>query len=164
MLLHHLLRRTDYGNENTSVLLKALEIVCRYHFLFFENASVYSSQSILAIREEDFPDMAANLLLELNLLRNSVVKAGLDKPNAWIPFADWSEIRRMGEDFRPRDKSIRQLLDKIVESEDDPNALPALRQELSSAILYFEETIRPHNERLIASMATQLSNLAQTTK
>jgi len=36
------LRRGDHGDEFTSLLLKALEFTCRFHFLFFEKGSPFS--------------------------------------------------------------------------------------------------------------------------
>jgi hypothetical protein len=44
-----LLNRADYGDESTSNLLKGLQLVCRFRFMFLETDSEFSSQNISTI-------------------------------------------------------------------------------------------------------------------
>jgi hypothetical protein len=36
--------------------------------------------------------------------------AGLDQPAVWSHFVDWNLILEMGQAFRPREQSIREIL------------------------------------------------------
>src|ERR1700693_3449352 len=157
------LRREDYGDKKTSLLLKGLDLVCRYHCMFLEDDSEFSSGSILATREERLPEMARKLLRELNLMRSASLNSGLDQPNRWTHFVDWNKIREMGEAFRPKERQIRELLGQILKAGDNQDMFVALRQRLSEAIAQLEEATRPHNSVLIKAMANKLLDIIPAT-
>ncbi len=112
------LSRDEYGDKSTTLLLKGLELVCRYHFMFLENDSEFSSNNILAVREERLPEIAANLLRELNLMRRETMNVGLDQPTIWRKFVDWSLIFEMSQTYRPKEELLRKLLTEILNAKD----------------------------------------------
>jgi hypothetical protein len=75
------LRPTDYGNRDTILLLKGLELVCRFRFMFLEVNSEFYSKNILAISLERLPGLARRIIRELNLLERDASERGLDLPN-----------------------------------------------------------------------------------
>lgn len=154
-------RREEFGDENTTIMLKGLEVVCRYRFLFLETGSLFSSNNILATREERFPEMAAKLLRELNLMRKDATSAGLDQPVFWSRFVGWPLILEMGQTFRPKEQLIRALIGRVLNAKDQKETLAALRQDLAKAIGELEDATRPQNASLIEAMAKKLLALVQ---
>src|SRR5271166_5224044 len=51
------LKREEYGDRNTTLLLKGLELVCRYRFLFLERDSKFSADNVLITRAERLPEI-----------------------------------------------------------------------------------------------------------
>src|SRR5580704_15387978 len=90
-----MLKRADFGDQSTTNLLKGLELVCRFRFMFLETDSEYSGQNILASQPERLPELASRLLKELNLLRKDARDAGMDQPKIWRKFVTWDHITKM---------------------------------------------------------------------
>lgn len=155
-------RQHEYGDEETTMLLKGLELVCRYRFMFLEDLSEFSSDNILATPIDRFPSTAAKLLRELNLTRKDTRNAGLDLPAVWKRFVDWKDIHDMAAAYGPSEDSIRGLVTKIMQAKDQRDALVQLREDLSKAVGMLENTTRPQNTHLIRAMAAKLRALVET--
>ena len=155
------LRRDEYGNRDTTLMLKGLALACRYRFMFLESSSQFSANNLLATSEERFPEMAARLLRELNMMRKETSNAGLDQPSFWSQFVGWPLILEMAETFRPRDRAIRGLIGRVLEAKDQKETLTNLKQELAKAIGELEEATRAQNASLVEAMARRLLDLVK---
>jgi hypothetical protein len=156
------LKREDYGDRDTTLMLKGLEVVCRYRFMFLEDDSPFSAGSLTVTSEERFPEIAAKLLRELNLIKKESSSAGLDQPRFWKQFVDWTLIGAMGEAFRPRERNIRELISQVLIARDQKLALTALKQQLATAVGELEDATRSHNSNLVEAMARKLQLMVQT--
>jgi hypothetical protein len=150
------LNRDDYGDRDTTAMLKGLELACRYRFLFLEGSSQFSANNILAVSDARFPDLSARLLREMNLMRKEASNAGIDQPFVWSHFIDWSLIREMSEAYRSRDGAVRELIGRVLSSKDRKEAMPAFRQDLSKAIGELEDATRVLNAKMIAGLLENL--------
>lgn len=151
-----MLNRDDYGDRDTTAMLKGLELACRYRFLFLETTSQFSANNILAVRDVRFADLAARLLREMNLMRKEAGNAGIDQPYIWSHFIDWSLIREMTDAYRSRDGAVRDLIGRVLASKDRMETMPALRQDLSKAIGEMEDATRGLNAKMIAALLEKL--------
>ena len=97
------LHRTDYGDSGTSALLKGLELVCRFRFMFLETDSQFSHDNVLAVTLDRIPELAGKLVRELNQLRKDSRDANMDEPAVWRTFVSWDHIRTMASAYRPRE-------------------------------------------------------------
>lgn len=156
------LQREEYGDKHTTLLLKGLELVCRYRFMFLESDSKFSCDNILITRTERLPDMAGELLRELNLMRKDSLNVGLDQPAVWANFVDWSLIHKMASDYEPIDQLIRELVTDILKMRDKPDELEALREKLSGAVRRLADATEPHNSVLIKAMSQKLQSLVES--
>jgi hypothetical protein len=154
-----MLHRMDYGDQSTSFLLKGLELVCRFRFMFLETDSEFSSQNVLATNSNRLPDLASRLLKELNLLQKDSRDAGLDEPKVWRNFVTWDHIRKMGEEYRPRELKVREIIPKIIEARSQTALLTPLAKDLSAVLEEMENAIRPENALLIREMAKKLEKM-----
>jgi len=144
----------DFGDHDTTVLFKGLEILCRFRSLFLERNSEFSSISCKIANIATVPDMARGMERELNLLRRDALQVGLDRANVWAEFVDWSRLLRMTEVWRPLESRIRQALTDIRRSE--PDKLETHRSALVAAIEELEAGMCPLNAEAIAEMADKL--------
>lgn len=151
----------EYGNKDTTLTLKGLEAVCRFRFMFLEAASEFSANSILATRDDRFPEMAATLLRELNLMKTKSGRAGLDKPGFWSQFGGWPILLEIRNTFQLKQGLIRELLGRVLNKKCNKDSLATLRQELSKEIGELEDATRKQNAVLIEAMATKLLALVK---
>jgi hypothetical protein len=159
------LRPYDYGNKETTLLLKGLEIVCRFRFMFLEEMSQFSGHNVLAMNLERLPELAHNLLRELNFLRRDAQEVGLDQPNEWRAFVSWEVIQRMSGNWEPLEKTIRATAGKIVTHKGDRTdcgGMDVLRSELSTILSRLDESIQGDNRILIKEMTEQLKRRVET--
>jgi hypothetical protein len=154
-----MLKRSDFGDQSTTTLLKGLELVCRFRFMFLETDSEFSGQNISASNLERLPDLAARLLRELNLLRKDARDAGMDDPRVWRNFVTWEHITKMAEAYRPREVKLRELTARIAALKGQPDALTPLRKDLSVLLEEMENAIRPENTFLLQEMARTLEKI-----
>jgi hypothetical protein len=153
------LRRDDFGNNDTSLLLKGLDMVCRFRFLLLEGDSEFTGNNIMLTKLDDLPDLAHRLIRELHLLDRDARDAGLHKANVWRRFVDWPSLRKMGEEYQPQEQALRGVISQILESQDKPEALAGLRTELANIVQGIETTMRPANTLLVRSMASKLQQM-----
>jgi hypothetical protein len=155
------IRRSDYGDEATTLLLKGLELVCRFRFLFLEEDSEFWHQSIKMMPPDRVPEIASRMQRELNLLRKDSRDAGLDQPNIWRRFVSWDHLTKMGADYVPREEKMRSVINRILDSKRKMDAIVPLRQELSDVLKDLAETIKPENTLLLKEMSAKLQELAE---
>ncbi len=155
------LRQNEYGDEGTTLLLKGLELICRYRFMFLEPTSEFSGESIALTAVDHIPERAAKLLRELELMRTNSQNARLDQPAVWMKFVDYDEIQKMVGAYRPAEPRVRELIAQILVKKGDRDALTQLAGQLSKEIDALAEQTRPMNALLIKAMSSKLQALVE---
>ncbi len=150
------LRPREFGDHSTTLVLKGLELCCRFRFLFLERNSEFSHMNIRIALPNTFHDLVRNIERELNLLRRDAVEMGLDKANVWADFVDWQHLQKMTEEWRPLEIRIRDICLKARAIPEDSPDLPRFRDSLSSTIEELETAIRPLNTLLVCGLTESL--------
>jgi len=156
------LRPKDFGNRETTLLLKGLEIVCRFRFMYLEEFSEFAGRTLLLLNLDQFVDEAKKLLRELNLLRRDAQAAGLDKPNVWGALVDWEIITKMSNTWRPFDDELRSLVSEVLAArrgEEPKETVGKLRKRMVELLASIEASIRPLNGELIGQMIAKFQIL-----
>jgi hypothetical protein len=151
------LRRGDFGDRDTTVLFKGLELLCRFRSLFLERNSEFSSMSWKIANANTVKDIARSMERELNLMRRDALELGLDKASAWAEFVDWTRLLKLAEIWRPLEFRIRAALTQIRQSE--PDTFESHRESLVTALQEVETGMRPLNADAISEMAEKLKKL-----
>jgi len=154
------LRREDIGDPNTTKLVKGLELVCRFRFLFLESDSEFGFQNIQRTSPEKLPEVVSRLQKELNLLRKDSRDVGLDQPFVWSKFVSWEHIDQMTKDYRPRETQMRAIIARILEAKGQLEKISSLQQELAVVLKDVAEAIRPENTLLLKEMTGKLQEMA----
>lgn len=155
------LPRQDIGDPNTTKLLKGLELVCRFRFLFLESDSEFGFQNVQKSSLERLPELVSRLLKELNLLRKDARDLGLDQPYVWSKFVTWEHIDKMTKDYRPHEVQIRSTVASILEAKGQLDRTSQLQQELAAILKDVAEAIRPENTLLLREMTGKLQEMAE---
>lgn len=154
------LRRTEYGDEATTLLLKGLELVCRFRFLFLEAGSDFSYRNVQMMPPDRMAELVGRMQKELDLLRKDSRDAGLDQPKTWSRYVRWEDIEKMGAEYGPREEKIRSLASEILEAKGHADRVVQLRQEMSNVLKDLAEKIKPENTNLLKQMSEKLQELA----
>lgn len=145
------LKRGEFGDPATTLLLKALELFCHFRSMFLEKSSEFSSFSCrIAPKMTGFARAAER---ELNLLHKDALELGLDKAPVLAGFVDLERIEKMVEAWRPLDNQIRDLFCKIRRAEADGEQY---REPLGAILRDLEAKMHPLNTDAIAEMADRL--------
>ncbi len=146
------LKREDFGDHDTTLLLKGLELFCRFRSMFLEHTSEFSSIGCKMART--LTDTARDMQRELNLLHRDAMELGLDKPNVWADFVDWSQLEKLIQVWRPLEIRIQDVLTQIRRAE--PNAMESCRASLVAVLQELETGMRPLSAVAISEMAEKL--------
>jgi hypothetical protein len=155
-----MLKRNEFGDRKTTLLLKGLDLVCRARFLFLERSSEFTEGNVATIGDEHLPDLARRLVSELNLLGRDAHTHSLDQPRIWAEFTDWTQVSEMVAVWRPCEEKLRELATNIKRAESDIPQLGKLRIDFAKALKDTADGIREHNSLLLARMADQLKLLS----
>lgn len=104
-----ILRRRDYGDADTTLLLKALEISLAYRFMFLEETSEFSPAFFRAERPETIQVRASNMIDQLNLLLLSSNEYGLGDPKNIIRILGADELLDVDDKFQQWDRERTTL-------------------------------------------------------
>jgi hypothetical protein len=146
------LRPPERGDRDTTLLLKGLELLCRFRSMFLERASEFSSGSFKIT--PTFAENARAMEQELNLLNRDAMELGLDKAHIWAEFVDWPQLEKMSHAWRPFDAKLKELFIEIRRASLD--SLESFREPLVTVLHEMEDAIRPFNAALISEMADKL--------
>jgi hypothetical protein len=145
------LKRGDFGDRETTQLLKALELFCHFRSMFLEKSSEFSSFSCrIAKKMTDFARAAER---ELNLLHKDALELGLDRASVLADFVDLEHIEKMIEVWRPLDGRIRDLFSKIRRADADGEQY---REPMVAILRELEGQMHPLNAEAISEMAERL--------
>src|SRR5208282_1136953 len=146
------LRPRDFGDSSTTLVLKGLELSCRFRFLFLEKNSEFSHMNIRIALPSRLHELGRSIERELNLFRRDAIEMGLDKPNIWADFVDWQCLQKMSEEWRPLEAKIRDICVKIRGVKEDSQEIPGLQNSLADTIKQLETDIRPLNTQVICQL------------
>jgi hypothetical protein len=151
-----MLERADYGDQDTTYLLRGLELVCRFRSMFLENDSDFLGANVSLTDAQQLPIVASKLLKELNLLRRDAQEAELDRPGTWTKYVDFGHIKAIAEAYRPCESKLREIIPKIMAAKAQPELLEPLGKEMAEVLTKMEEAVRPENGLLLREMAAEL--------
>jgi len=150
------LRPRDFGDSSTTLVLKGLELSCRFRFLFLEKNSEFSHMNIRIALPGHLHELGRSIERELNLFRRDAIEMGLDKPNIWADFVDWQCLQKMSEEWRPLEAKIRDICVQIRGVKEDSKEIPALQNSLADTVKQLETDIRPLNTQVICQLTDSL--------
>ena len=153
------LRRPDYGDPQTTILVKGLDLACRFRSLFLEQNSKFSSVGAILIMPDltkkfAIREFASSMERELNLLHRDALEAKLDDPTVWLGMVDSKIVLESSSAWLPLESRIREVLTQTRRSE--PAAMVKCRDALITVLKDVETTMRPLNSAVIAEMADKL--------
>jgi hypothetical protein len=150
------LRPRDFGDASTTLLLKGLELSCRFRFLFLEKNSEFSHMNIRISLPSRLHELGRGIERELNLFRRDAIEMGLDKANIWADFVDWQYLEKMSEEWRPLETKIRDICVQIRGVKEDSEDIPRLRDSLADTVKQLETAISPLNTQMICGLTDSL--------
>ncbi len=153
------LRSRDFGDQSTTLVLKGLELSCRFRFLFLEKNSEFSHMNIRIAVLNRVHELGRSIERELNLFRRDAIEMGLDKANIWADFIDWQYLQKMSEEWRPLESKIRDICVQIRGAKEDSEEIPGLRDSLADTVEQLETAIRPLNTQMICGLTDSLKKL-----
>lgn len=156
-----MLRRPDYGDRDTTYLLKGLELSCRFRSIFLEPESDFLGKNVDLTPFQRLPQIANSLLRELNLLHRDAQEAGLDRPGIWAQYVDFDHIKAIAEAYRPCESKLREIIPKVMAGKGDRTALEPLKNEMAEALTQMETAVRPENALLLREMAAKLNRIVE---
>lgn len=148
------LRPGNFGDPKTTLLLKGLELLCRFRSLFLEQGSEFSSVACRVAKADAIKEFASGMERQLHLLHRDALEAKLDNPSAWLGLIEPDLLLRLAEGWRPFESGIPDALASIRRSE--PGSMESCRQSLIAMLQEMEKTMRPLNAGVVAEMADKL--------
>jgi len=155
-------QREEHGNPHTTLLLKGLQLVSRFRFLFLEEQSQFH---YLNIKSSDVPQLretARKIVRELDLLKADSLDAHLDKPADWTLFLSEDQLETMAATWRPLQEELLESCRCVIKAPDDA-AVTAARDILADVLKRMAQQVRPHNQTILRSMANSLAEIAGDT-
>lgn len=153
------IRRNDYGNRLTTLLLKGLELACRFRFMFFEDTSEFSSTNLSLVVDRKLKETARNLIKELNLLQRDSTAAQLDDPRVWRDLVPFGLLQQTMTAYSPVETEVRKAAAAIINA---PEAVSdGLRLELTTAIQKLEGATGSLNLMFITALGEKLQHINQ---
>jgi hypothetical protein len=153
------LRRDDSGDPKTTILVKALDLACRFRSLFVEQTSKFSSV-VATLKMADLTkrfairEFASDMERELNLLHRDALEAKLDDPALWVGVVNSKILLDSSNAWIPLESRIRKALTELRRSE--PDGTERCRETLITVLKEIETTMRPLNSAVIAELADKL--------
>jgi hypothetical protein len=157
-----MLQRDDYGDQDTTSLLKGLELVCRFRSMFLEPDSDFLGENVRLTQIHKLPELANRLLKELNLLHRDVQEAGLDRPGKWTKYVDFAHLKAIAAAFRPCESKLREIIPKVMAGRGQAQALlEPLGEQMSEVLTAMQAVVRPANGMLLREMAAKLNQVVE---
>ena len=153
------LKRADFGDPKTTLLVKGLDLVCRFRSLFLEKDSKFSTVGATltmadVTKKFVIQEFASSLERELNLLHRDALEARLDDPTVWLGLVDPKLLVESSNAWLALESRIREVLIQARRSE--RVAIEKCRETLITVLKDVGTIMRPMNSAIIAEMADQL--------
>jgi hypothetical protein len=156
-----MLQHPDYGDQDTTCLLKGLDLVCRFRSIFLEPDSDFLGQNVLFTDVHRLPVVAGSLLKELNLLHRDAQEAGLERPGVWTKYVNFDHIKAIAGAYRPCEAKLREIIPKVMAVKGEPALLEPLGKEMSEVLTAMQKVVRPENGLLLREMAAKLNQIVE---
>jgi hypothetical protein len=150
-------RRNDFGNKDSTRLLRALGLCCRFRFMFFERESEFSPEALM-LAKDDIKEWARKLIRELNLMKRDAQEADLDGASGWRFMVDPKELLEMNADYAPIEAKMYAASQQILASGDPVPA--AAQTALIDAVTDLKGKFYARNAQLIRELGAAVSGLA----
>lgn len=151
--------RPDHGDRDSTSLLKGLELVCRFRFMFLERESDFRGENVALMEVQRLPVLASSLLGELNLMHKDSQEAMLDKPGWWTKYVDVEHLQAIERAYTPAEAKLRVIIPKVMAAIGQSALLTPLRDEMTEVLTAMERTVRPENALLLREMTAQLDKI-----
>ena len=145
-------------------MLKGLQIVCRFRFLFLENQSDFFWFNVEGWGAGRLPKMARQLLTELGLMQMEAQEAELHKPGTWAAFVSIEDLEAMMKNWVPLEAEIRSLCLRAIEPGADESKLLEILARLKDVLKSVTESTSYHNAILLRAIAAKLAAMASPTR
>jgi hypothetical protein len=153
--------RPEHGDQDTTRLLKGLDLVCRFRSMFLEEASDFLGENVRLTQVQKLPELAGRLSKELNLLNRDAQEAGLDKPGMWKPYVDVGHLKAIADAYQHCESELRQIIPKVIAAKGAVPEIEPLRDKLAEALTAMETVVRPENRLLLQEMAAKLNQIVE---
>ena len=100
----------EYGNENVTMMLKALQMACRFRRMFLERGAKFRCANVGLASPERIQEMARALRDELNDIERETANAGLDQPGVWMQYVGEDLLIQMAQAYREASDNVRKLI------------------------------------------------------
>lgn len=149
--------REEFGDPETTLLFKGLELFCRFRFMFLEKSSPFSKRGAELAGGDRLAAFANRIERELNLLNRDALEAGLDDPSKWFQLVDPDLLVSLSRKWNPIETTLRDALRaaRTASGQNLQEAHATLVRLLSS----LEEEMRTANADVIAAMADRLKSV-----
>jgi hypothetical protein len=147
-----LLRPKDYGDPQTSALLRALQVSLGYRFMFLEATSPFSPTIMRATQLADFQSAVSTMQNSLNLLLQAADDSGLGNPGMVVSLLGVDGIEDVYASWDAEKKKLNDAVERILaESPDD-----TIKSMFVVRLATFCDCTRELNKRYTASVMTKL--------
>ena len=151
------LRRTEFGREETSLLLKGLELVCRYRFMFLEADSPFIDENIEVTPPDKLYDRATSAMRELDWLKRDARHARLDDTVVWGRMLGGYElVKKIALAYGANEPAVMAAALAIIKSRREPDKLPDLRAKLAAAVRALADATNEVNREMMVCMMDRL--------
>jgi hypothetical protein len=150
-------RRHDFGDRDSTRLLKALALCCRFRFMFFEKESEFSEEALSLRDPSEMKEWARKLVKELNLMKRDALESELENTGAWRFFIEPARLLKMNNDYKPIEAKIYDAAQKILDSNE--STLVGAKDDLVNAIHELDANFRERNAQLIRDLGGEVSRL-----
>jgi hypothetical protein len=168
-----LYRSLQYGDDKTTKLLAAIQILSRFRFLFLEEASEFNprviSANLLNITDIQFADIKNNryqifeeLIRELDLFIMLSKDAKLEKLTDWISIVDNASLLvEMLEKWRILESSLRSSINTLLVSRLNNNDIDVTTyiEKILLDLKQMINTINPYNALFLIKATKKLNNI-----
>jgi len=152
-------RRDDFGNPSTSRLLKGLQLICRFRFLFLEDQSHFHHLNIAMLELPRLAERARQIVRELDILKADSLDADLDKPADWTSYLTVEQLEAMAATWMPLQLELTTRCKAAIDAVDELTQFEA-RQQLAEILKRLTREIRPHNTSMLSAMSAALGRIA----
>jgi len=150
-------RRHDFGDSNSTLLLKALALCCRFRFLFFEEESQFSHEKLMLRDESEIKDWARKLVRELNLLKRDALESRLDSPAEWKFLIDPPALLEMHKGYTFLEAALYETAQRVLTS--DAADASTANEAFIAAVKELELKFKKVNAQAIRDLGKLVSQL-----
>ncbi len=154
------LRRKDYGDEETSTLMKSILVACRYRFMMLEPTSPFRPDIFEGLRRENYRVTIIRMMSELDRIIQESAEAGLTVvQNTLLTYLDPTAKNRAEKEWHRAEKEMREkalaFLLKDIQSQDD---FESTRGDFATTYKAFCEQTRKINKEFLSLSLKRLDS------